>query len=80
MDTVLGIGIIILGITGVYAALFKYSKKTHRSMKLTTSNPSLLATILASILQSLPWWVSRVFFLLVSLMAIMIGAMTLVTM
>lgn len=80
MYYLLAIGLIGLGIVGMYVSIFKYTKDQYKSVKFTGTGQGLDGAIFAAIMNVLPWWMVKGFFVFSSLVAVFIGFMILLTM
>lgn len=76
----LSIGLILLGILGLYGTIFKYTKEQSKKMKFTVTGQGFDAIIIAKVLNLLPWWMVKIILMISSLIAVLIGVMILLTM
>jgi hypothetical protein len=76
----LSIGLILLGILGLYGTFFKYTEEQHKKMEFTGTGQGLDGLILAIFMKILPWWFAKIILILSSLLAVLIGVMMLLTM
>lgn len=80
MYYLLAVGLIILGLIGLYGSIFKYTREKHKNVKFTRTGQGLDSVILVIILELLPWQLVKVIFLFSSALAVFIGIMILITM
>jgi cell division protein FtsW (lipid II flippase) len=76
----LSVGLIVLGIVGLYGSIFKYSKEQHKKMTFTSTGQGLDGVIYAIIMNLMPWWFAKTILILSSLLAVLVGVMMLLTM